>query len=97
MSINISSLFKLAEFFLRTPKERAELDFADKSQALLAKIATLDEFTAWETSGEALIKAEGWGVAKDAATGHIVAVTPPAQVGGRPDGANRGGLLPPGV
>jgi hypothetical protein len=77
VSINIASLIKLAEFFLRTPKEQAELDFADKSQALIARIVTLDEFAAWETSGEALIRAEGWGVAKDAATGHVIAVTPP--------------------
>lgn len=45
---------------------------------------------------EALIKAHGGTVTKDA-DGKIIAATLPAQTGGRPSGANRGGLMAPGT
>lgn len=78
MTINIGSIIKLAEFFLRTPVEKAELDFADKTRLLAERVASLPEFRDWQASSEALIAVEGWGVTKDPATGAIVTVTPPA-------------------
>lgn len=92
--INVASIIRLAEFFLRTPTERAELDFAGKTVALATTIASLPEFAAWEASGEALIKTEGWGVTKDPVTGHIATIEPPASTDY--PGAH-GKLMPPGM
>lgn len=80
MSISVASLVSLAEFFLRTPTQKAELDFADKSWALLTAVVALPQFSAWEASGEVLVKIEGWDVTKDPVTGHIATLIPPPYV-----------------
>lgn len=97
MSINIASLLQLARFFLRTPKERVEIDFAEKGNAALTDILALPSVKALLASVPPLIEAEGWTTVKDAATGEVVEIMPPVQAGGRPSGTNRGGLMPPGT
>lgn len=99
MSINIASLLQLARFFLRTPKERVEIDFAKKGNVALTDILALPSVKALLAAVPPLIEAEGWTTVKDAATGAVVAISPPepVQVGGRPSGTNRGGLMPPGT
>lgn len=98
MSISIASLLQLARFFLRTPKERVEIDFAEKGDAALTDILALPSVKALLAAVPPLIEAEGWTTVKDA-TGAVVAISPPepVQSGGRPSGTNRGGLMPPGT
>lgn len=79
MSINVSSLLALARFFLRTPKERVEIDFADKANVALTDILALPSVKALLAAAPALLEAEGWTTVKDAATGAVVAVAPPPQ------------------
>jgi hypothetical protein len=70
-----------------------ELDLADKTATLLAN----PDFIAWEAAvaqfSTVLSAAATPGAVKPAP--HVT--EPPVDAGGRPDGTNRGGLLPPGV
>jgi hypothetical protein len=99
MSINIQSLISLAEFFFRTPVEKAEIDFTNKALIAGKEVFALQSVQDMLESGAALITAEGWTVGRNSQTNTIETITPPVAAP-QPDVVGRqhgGGLMGPGA
>jgi hypothetical protein len=103
--MNFQAVFKgigyLIQYFVSpTPQQIAIKAFAGEALPFLKYLAAYPRAKQLEDSATAVAISFGAQVHVDQATGHIISVDPPAPIdaGGRPTaGANRGGLMPPGV